>query len=128
MKLRPRWIFLENVQGFSESNTLKILKEVLRLCNYRIKQYMLSPSILGIPNRRMRYYLTACHCSADANPLSDDYDTIYNTINGEDKLASGVIQNYVEEMSVHSPPQIISSLSHSLIHLLTLNHCFLLGI
>ena len=102
MKLRPRWIFLENVQGFCESNTLKIFKEVLRLCNYNIKQYMLSPSILGIPNRRMRYYLTACHCSVDAVSKSDDYDTIYNAIDGEDIRSPSMIQNYIEELFVHT--------------------------
>ncbi len=101
MKMRPRWIFLENVQGFCESNTLKIFKEVLRLCGYNIKQYMLSPGILGIPNRRMRYYLTACHSGAgEAVGGSDDYNTVYNAIDGEGSRSACKIQNYIEELSV----------------------------
>jgi hypothetical protein len=74
---------------------------------------MLSPSILGIPNRRMRYYLTATHCGDAAAPVNDDYNTVYNTINGEDAPECSAIANYIEELLVSN------SFTHSLTYSLT---------
>jgi len=60
MKLRPTWIVLENVHGFLQSDVLKVWKRVVKACGYRWHQYLLSPiSSVGIPNNRLRYYMTA---------------------------------------------------------------------
>lgn len=55
----PRFIFLENVVGFELSKTRNIFcLELIRL-GYRFKEFIISPTQLGIPNDRPRYYLTA---------------------------------------------------------------------
>jgi hypothetical protein len=59
MNSRPRWIVLENVQGFINSEVLKVWKKVLKKCGYRWKQFLISPVYMNIPNNRMRYYMTA---------------------------------------------------------------------
>lgn len=65
MKKKPRWIFLENVQGFVGSSVLDLFLQVLHSCGYRFDQYLLSPIVnMGIPNHRKRYYLAAEHCSS----------------------------------------------------------------
>lgn len=59
MNSRPRWIVLENVQGFLNSEVLKIWKKVLKKCGYKWKQFLISPVYMNLPNNRMRYYMTA---------------------------------------------------------------------
>ena len=59
MSLRPSFIALENVAGFSNSQVLIHWKAALKECGYDYKEYLLSPIDIGIPNNRKRYYLTA---------------------------------------------------------------------
>lgn len=59
-RLRPRFIVLENVAGFVDSNMLTSWKKCLRECGYAYKQYLLSPpDCCGVPNERRRFYM-AC--------------------------------------------------------------------
>ena len=53
----PKWIFLENVQGFVQSQVRQVLLETLSRCKYSWQEYLLSPIQLGIPNHRKRYYI-----------------------------------------------------------------------
>ncbi|KAG2212202.1 hypothetical protein INT46_000403 [Mucor plumbeus] len=55
----PDYIFLENVKNFETSQSRKKLVEQLDTLGYEIKEYLLTPTQFGIPNNRMRYYLTA---------------------------------------------------------------------
>ncbi|CAM9657233.1 unnamed protein product, partial [Choristocarpus tenellus] len=55
----PDSIFLENVEGFNNSKAQQYLVEVLVNRGYEVEQYLLSPVQLGVPNTRLRYYLTA---------------------------------------------------------------------
>lgn len=56
----PRWIFVENVVGFEKSDTRKCLLEALRLRGYGgVREFIVSPTALGIPYTRARYYLIA---------------------------------------------------------------------
>ena len=60
MQLRPRWIVLENVQGFVASSMLRQWKRALRRCGYQWRDFVLSPhESVGVPNYRSRYYFTA---------------------------------------------------------------------
>jgi len=54
---RPFWILLENVKGFVGSQMHFILKERLLQCGYSWKEVLMSPTHVGIPNHRMRYYI-----------------------------------------------------------------------
>jgi hypothetical protein len=59
MAAPPAYIFLENVVGFEESQAYSMWMEVLQQRGYSVRQYVLSPSALGIPNERPRYYCMA---------------------------------------------------------------------
>ena len=58
-KTPPLHIGVENVEGFKESTGRDLLVDTLKNAGYYINEILLCPSQLGIPNRRMRYYLTA---------------------------------------------------------------------
>ena len=55
----PLHIGVENVEGFQNSSGRNLLIQTLKKCGYNISETLLCPSSLGIPNRRMRYYLCA---------------------------------------------------------------------
>ncbi len=56
---RPKWILVENVKGFFGSDMLNQWYECLDECGYTFEEYLLSPTQLGIPNNRTRYYMVA---------------------------------------------------------------------
>jgi tRNA (cytosine38-C5)-methyltransferase len=78
IKDRPRWIIVENVKGFVGSDMLSLWQMCLKECGYSFEEYLLSPTQLGIPNHRTRYYMicelsdrfSSCHRSADDPTLS----------------------------------------------------------
>ncbi|XP_003462813.3 tRNA (cytosine(38)-C(5))-methyltransferase isoform X1 [Cavia porcellus] len=55
----PRYILLENVKGFEVSSTRDLLIETIENCGFRYQEFLLSPTSLGIPNSRLRYFLIA---------------------------------------------------------------------
>ncbi len=55
----PLHIGVENVEGFKNSSGRDLLVKTLKNYGYNISEILLCPSELGIPNRRMRYYLVA---------------------------------------------------------------------
>jgi DNA (cytosine-5)-methyltransferase 1 len=55
----PLHVGLENVEGFKDSQARDLLVTTLKKVGYNISEILLCPSELGIPNRRMRYYLCA---------------------------------------------------------------------
>ncbi|MCP4660095.1 MAG: DNA methyltransferase [bacterium] len=59
-ELRPRYVALENVPGFLGSRVDELLRETLERSGYTaVRERLLCPSELGIPNRRRRFYLVA---------------------------------------------------------------------
>ncbi|XP_070842443.1 tRNA (cytosine(38)-C(5))-methyltransferase isoform X2 [Chaetodon trifascialis] len=55
----PRFILLENVKGFEKSSTRDHLVKTLKECGYTFQEIMVSPTSVGIPNSRLRYFLIA---------------------------------------------------------------------
>uniref|UniRef100_A0A674P1Q3 tRNA (cytosine(38)-C(5))-methyltransferase n=1 Tax=Takifugu rubripes TaxID=31033 RepID=A0A674P1Q3_TAKRU len=55
----PLYILLENVKGFEKSAAREYLVKTLRECQYTVQEMMVSPTHVGIPNSRLRYYLMA---------------------------------------------------------------------
>jgi DNA (cytosine-5)-methyltransferase 1 len=55
----PDNLALENVPGFRGSRTHARLVEVLERRGYAVREGTLCPTELGVPNRRLRYYLVA---------------------------------------------------------------------
>lgn len=95
----PSAAFLENVRGFEDSIAHRRLIRMLRSRGYTTEEYIASPTHLGIPNSRVRYYLIA-YLSSDpklspkyvAGPDQDD-DIPPNwemglPINGNDSIQS----------------------------------------
>ncbi len=58
-EVRPAYVGLENVPGFVGSRGYRHLLDTLRRSGYQIRQKVLCPTQLGIPNRRERFYLIA---------------------------------------------------------------------
>ncbi len=55
----PANLALENVEGFYRSEARERLFDLLAGRGYRLREFRLCPSELGIPSRRPRYYLAA---------------------------------------------------------------------
>ncbi|XP_074549717.1 tRNA (cytosine(38)-C(5))-methyltransferase [Halichoeres trimaculatus] len=55
----PRFILLENVKGFESSIARERLVTTLKESGYAYHEIMISPTSVGIPNSRLRYYLIA---------------------------------------------------------------------
>ncbi|XP_022060521.2 tRNA (cytosine(38)-C(5))-methyltransferase [Acanthochromis polyacanthus] len=55
----PRFILLENVKGFETSSARERLVMTLMECGYEFQEIMVSPTSVGIPNSRLRYFLIA---------------------------------------------------------------------
>ncbi|XP_053198010.1 tRNA (cytosine(38)-C(5))-methyltransferase isoform X2 [Scomber japonicus] len=55
----PRFILLENVKGFESSSARGRLVTTLIKCGYTLQEIMVSPTSVGIPNSRLRYFLMA---------------------------------------------------------------------
>ncbi|NWX43710.1 TRDMT methyltransferase, partial [Steatornis caripensis] len=55
----PKYILLENVKGFESSSARNELLRTLETCGFKYQEFLLSPTCLGIPNSRLRYFLIA---------------------------------------------------------------------
>ncbi|KAK1795101.1 hypothetical protein P4O66_010285 [Electrophorus voltai] len=73
----PRFILLENVKGFETSSARDALIKTLKECNYSLQELMISPTCIGIPNSRLRYFLIAT-----AFPGSFSFQTTPEILNG----------------------------------------------
>ena len=59
-KVRPEYIILENVRNLlshDKGNTFKVIKETLDQIGYNIKEVVMSPHQLGVPQLRERVYI-----------------------------------------------------------------------
>ncbi|XP_075903610.1 tRNA (cytosine(38)-C(5))-methyltransferase [Nelusetta ayraudi] len=66
LKKLPCFILLENVKGFETSCARNHLVKTLLECGYTYEEIMSSPTSVGIPNSRLRYFLIAT-ISAEKN-------------------------------------------------------------
>ncbi|XP_028939359.1 tRNA (cytosine(38)-C(5))-methyltransferase [Antrostomus carolinensis] len=55
----PKYLLLENVKGFESSSARNELLRTLEICGFKYQEFLLSPTCLGIPNSRLRYFLIA---------------------------------------------------------------------
>uniref|UniRef100_A0A2K5NLD4 tRNA (cytosine(38)-C(5))-methyltransferase n=1 Tax=Cercocebus atys TaxID=9531 RepID=A0A2K5NLD4_CERAT len=55
----PKYILLENVKGFEVSSTRDLFIQTIENCGFQYQEFLLSPTSLGIPNSRLRYFLIA---------------------------------------------------------------------
>ena len=78
LKNKPKYLALENVIGFEESPTCKILLEMLESTGYEFRQFALTPTQFGVPNERPRYYLLAVLEGVFNESNIDNMGSIYN--------------------------------------------------
>ena len=77
----PSMVLLENVVGFESSNSCQVWIQTLLSCHYRIAQFHLQPTQVGVPNDRPRYYCVAVRnnsCPTDVG-IAVGADTINKT-------------------------------------------------
>uniref|UniRef100_A0A3P8VK41 tRNA aspartic acid methyltransferase 1 n=1 Tax=Cynoglossus semilaevis TaxID=244447 RepID=A0A3P8VK41_CYNSE len=55
----PHWILLENVKGFETSSARECMVKTLEQCGYEFQEFLISPTCVGIPNSRLRYFMIA---------------------------------------------------------------------
>ncbi|XP_026571940.1 tRNA (cytosine(38)-C(5))-methyltransferase isoform X2 [Pseudonaja textilis] len=55
----PKYLLLENVKGFETSSARDELIRTLKKCGFTYQEFLLSPTYIGIPNSRLRYFLIA---------------------------------------------------------------------
>ncbi|KAJ8389046.1 hypothetical protein AAFF_G00124430 [Aldrovandia affinis] len=102
---RPRFLLLENVKGFETSSARDALVKTLKDCGYSYQEFLLSPTCLGIPNSRLRYFLIA-----RAMPGSFSFQaTAEQILEGFPKSAKG---DYADPapVPIHCPPSAGSSI------------------
>lgn len=54
-----RWVLVENVRGFESSEARKQLASCLHAAHFTLREFLISPVQVGVPNSRTRYYLLA---------------------------------------------------------------------
>jgi tRNA (cytosine38-C5)-methyltransferase len=102
MPALPRYLFLENVRGFELSDGHARLTEVLVSKGYTVQQYMLSPTQIGIPNTRLRYYCLArldSTAGGELQPLQYEFPGA-NTCSEQHTVA-----RYLEQLSAQDVQQ-----------------------
>ncbi|KAL7069020.1 DNA (cytosine-5)-methyltransferase domain-containing protein [Cryptosporidium serpentis] len=86
-KMPSIW-FIENVINFEQSRTHKFMIDMFNDLDYTYIQFLLSPTLLNIPNTRVRYYCMAFRCSNLV--LSCKYSILSRY---EDFIASNILRN-----------------------------------
>lgn len=64
VEVRPRYVFVENVVGFEKSRMREALMEALRATGFHAQEFVLTPTMFGVPYSRPRYFLCARSTSA----------------------------------------------------------------
>ena len=68
--VRPGMLFIENVKNFEESNTHAYVVGLLPRLGYDVRQFLLNPNQMGVPNSRLRYFLVARRVRGSAGFLT----------------------------------------------------------
>ena len=77
VRIKPDYLFLENVPNFETSECRNKLVKVLVALNYDIDEFLVSPLLIGVPNDRMRYYLCAKRGNGVVNEMHFDLNVFY---------------------------------------------------
>lgn len=95
---KPKWILLENVKGFAGSDMLKQWCSCLEDCGYSYQEFLLSPTQVGIPNHRMRYYNLAERSNRFPTPSGVIHRELPHATSSSFKHIKP-ISNYIETLS-----------------------------
>ena len=108
--LRPRYMALENVPGFQGSRAHDRLRQILMRGGYRMRECILCPSDLGVPNQRRRFYLVAArgplapwsHPHGDSRRFSIR-DVLDEQVPNELGVALQIVERYREAIHLVDP-------------------------
>ncbi|CAF0849674.1 unnamed protein product [Adineta ricciae] len=113
---KPKYILLENVFGFQNSDAHQLLLHTLQSNHYSYEQYLLSPIQFGIPNSRLRYYLIA----KQQDQLNTNASVLQTRISNFDRLLTKLHEQFpskcggsYDKNSLHRNDQITDQCSHS---------------
>lgn len=70
MRNRPKYVFVENVVGFETSRAREKLLEALREMDFYAQEFILTPTMFGVPYSRPRYFL----CARSTRAFEDGVD------------------------------------------------------
>jgi site-specific DNA-cytosine methylase len=108
--LLPTHLAMENVEGFSRSEARARLLDLLAGRGYRLLEFLLCPTELGVPSRRPRYYLAASrtalheHCASpptNMKSLGEYVDATYSRNIPEELLVpAGVLEKFGEGLRI----------------------------
>jgi DNA (cytosine-5)-methyltransferase 1/tRNA (cytosine38-C5)-methyltransferase len=105
-RVRPFTVALENVHGFRGSRARALLLETLSRSGYMVRERILCPTELGVPNKRPRYYLVASLGALDEwrtemRMLTPIEQYIHSTIDNDDlRISDEIREKYHWAMSV----------------------------
>lgn len=93
-KLRrpPSALLLENVKNFETSESWELASRALVDLGYEVRQFLLSPLQLGIPNRRPRIYILARRREGEAGVLHDLEEEFPGSLAAAPKAARSIAE------------------------------------
>lgn len=106
--LRPTFLALENVPGFSGSRTHTRLRSVLDELGYAVHEVVLCPTEIGVPNRRRRFFLVAGLAELQPRSLPEfERQPLASFLDSEPSrdlwVDQGLVDNYREALSLVDP-------------------------
>jgi len=70
--VRPKYVFVENVVGFETSRMRDVLREALSSMAFHMQEFILTPTMFGVPYSRPRYFM----CARTTRAFADAVDEI----------------------------------------------------
>lgn len=91
------FILMENVRGFETSRGRDLYIEALRQSGFQYQEFLLSPTEIGVPNTRYRYY-----CLARRQPFSFQCDSILERLpNTTNDIECPTIEMFLPNMDMN---------------------------
>jgi tRNA (cytosine38-C5)-methyltransferase len=101
---KPKYIFVENVKNFETSQSRELLIKTLMELNYKFQEYLLSPTQIGIPNERLRYYLSAKLVDDEqlneTPPIQTEFPTINVKYNISSRLGDYLLDDVEDDLFI----------------------------
>jgi len=116
----PKYILIENVKGFESSDSRDLTVNVLKQRDYKIKEFLISPSQFSIPNSRSRYYMLARISSKEICDTPEQMITDMSTLPtvglsyGQTRLISEYTDDLPEAENVYIVPEKVVSRFHKI--------------
>lgn len=100
----PPLILLENVIGFEASESFRKWQDVLQLRGYHISHFHLTPTQVGLPNDRPRYFGVAVRQTVEVEQEA----TTTGSSNAQER--TNPLQSYLQQPQPQNSPTIITAI------------------